>query len=78
MTEEKRRVTIWFLCGVILSVYGITIVGSGIYNVFNPPEVFGAALHLDLWWGFLLVGVGAFLIFHQRPGQSGNAGENKG
>ena len=27
MTAEKR-VTIWFLCGIILLVFGLTVVGS--------------------------------------------------
>ncbi len=66
---EGSNVTIWFLCGIILSVYGVTIVGSGIYNILNPPAVFGAGLHLDFWWGLVMLGAGLVFVFHQWPGR---------
>lgn len=66
MTGESR-VTIWFLCGIILTVFGVTIVGSGIYNISHPPEVYGAHLHLDVWWGVGLTIVGAVFLWRQWP-----------
>jgi hypothetical protein len=62
-----NRVTIWFLCGIILLVYGLTIIGSGIYNLAHPPEVYAARLHLDLWWGIGLTIVGAVFLWRQWP-----------
>lgn len=67
MAGKRARVTIWFLCGVILCVYGVAIIGSGIYNLYNPPQVVGAELHLDLYWGFILLAVGAVFIYKQWP-----------
>jgi hypothetical protein len=63
----ENRVTIWFLCGIILLVLGVTVVGSGIYNVWNPPEVYGAHLHLDIWWGAGLMVVGGVFLWRQWP-----------
>ncbi|HLA39750.1 MAG TPA: hypothetical protein VJ417_07130 [Candidatus Glassbacteria bacterium] len=69
MSVQRMTVTIWFLCGVILTVYGIAVVGSGIYNVYNPPPVKVAYLHLDLWWGIVLTITGAIFVLHQWPGR---------
>jgi hypothetical protein len=65
----EHRATIWFLCGMILLVFGVTIVGSGIYNVRNPPGVYGAHLHLDIWWGACLTIAGAVFLWRQWPGR---------
>jgi hypothetical protein len=64
-----RRVTIWFLSGIILLVYGLTVVGSGINNAANPPPVYGSYLHLDIWWGVVLTIVGAVFLWRQWPGR---------
>ncbi|HUU26715.1 MAG TPA: hypothetical protein VM123_02795 [archaeon] len=69
MAEEKMRVTIWFLCGIILCVYGLAITGSGVYNFISPPKVVGAELHLDFWWGLLLIGTGVIFLWRQWPGK---------
>ncbi len=65
--EHKMGLSIWFLCGIILSVYGITITASGIYNVYNPPDVVAASLHLDLIWGLVLLAAGIAFLVLQRP-----------
>ncbi len=71
MTNERRQLSIWFLVGVILVVYGITIIGSGFYNLAHPPDgVVGADLHLDLWWGFVLTAGGAVFLWRQWPRKS--------
>jgi uncharacterized membrane protein len=69
MSDDKRMITIWFLCGVILTVYGVTIAISGIHNIYNPPPVMKAELHLDLWWGFVLLAAGMIFVIHQWPGR---------
>ncbi len=68
MSEKPAMgLSIWFLSGIILSVYGITLIASGIYNAYNPPAVFGAGLHLDLAWGLVLLAAGLALLILQRP-----------
>ena len=69
MSDRTSRITIWFLCGIILSVYGLTISISGIYHMVNQPDVIGAELHLDFWWGVVLIAVGVIFLILQRPGR---------
>jgi hypothetical protein len=58
--HHEHQIPIWFFIGSLLSVYGILILGTGIYNLINPPEhpVVLAYLHMDIWWGILLLVVG--------------------
>ena len=65
----KRRITIWFLSGLIIFVYGLAVTGSGVYNLFHLPEVKMAELHLDFWWGLIMILVGAIFLYTQRPGR---------
>ena len=65
--DNRMSLSIWFLCGIILSVFGLTVAISGIYNAYNPPPVFGEKLHLDIIWGFVLLAVGITFIVLQRP-----------
>jgi hypothetical protein len=71
MSNQRRQISIWFLVGVILAIYGLTIIGSGFYNLAHPPAgVVGAHLHLDLWWGVVLTVGGAVFLWRQWPGKS--------
>ena len=70
MTESKKQISIWFMAGIILSVYGITLTATGFYHLLNPPEVVAAELHLDLLWGILMIAAGALFLWAQRPGRA--------
>ena len=37
MKEGRGLVSIWFFIGVLLFAYGILILGSGVYQLYNPP-----------------------------------------
>ena len=72
--HHEHQIPIWFFIGSLLSVYGILILGTGIYNLINPPEhpVVLANLHMDIWWGILLVVVGLiygikYWPFREKP-----------
>ena len=68
MNAPKKEITIWFLVGVILLVYGLTITGCGIYNMFNPdPHLVGNELHLDFWWGIVMGIGGGIFLYTNRP-----------
>ena len=69
MSDRTSKIAIWFLCGIILFIYGLTITISGIYHMANPPDVVGAELHLDFWWGVVLIVAGGIFLVHQRPGR---------
>jgi hypothetical protein len=71
MSNQRRQISIWFLVGVILAIYGVTITGSGFYNLVHPPAgVIGAHFHLDLWWGVVMTAGGAVFLWRQWPGKS--------
>ena len=60
-------VSIWFFVGVLLLIYGVLILGAGIYGVSHPPNVVLADLHAEIWWGALLIVMGAFYSIRFSP-----------
>lgn len=62
--------SIWFFIGTLLTVYGILITASGLYELVSPPDnpPVLANLHAGIWWGaFLLVlGLVYFIKFYPR------------
>jgi hypothetical protein len=69
MIEGKGLISIWFFIGILLSAYGILILGAGIYNLYIPPEqtVVLENLHAAIWWGAFLVVLGGFYTFRFFP-----------
>ena len=69
MGEGRHFISIWFFIGVLLAIYGALILGSGVYALFHPPErqVVLANLHAAIWWGGLLLALGAFYAFKFYP-----------
>jgi hypothetical protein len=49
----KHFISIWYFIGLLLDVYGVVILTSGIYDYFNPAaiNVQLAYLHAGIWWG---------------------------
>jgi hypothetical protein len=72
MSDRAQRISIWFFIGILLLVYGILICGTGLYELFVPPEhpVVLAQLRPAIWWGGLLLLLGAFYCYHFAPGRS--------
>ncbi len=60
-------VSIWFFVGVLLLIYGLLILGAGIYGGSHPPNVGLADLHAEIWWGALLIVMGAFYSIRFSP-----------
>lgn len=67
--HRPGMLSIWFFVGVLLLVYGILILGSGLYELVSPPArtVVLAELHAGVWWGGLLLLMGGFYTFHFGP-----------
>lgn len=67
--KEHHMLPIWFFIGITLLVYGVVILGSGIYEWIKPPEkpVAMAHLHAAVWWGILMVVVGLIYTIKFRP-----------
>lgn len=62
-------IPIWFFIGALLLIYGVLITGAGIYELSSPPEhpVVLASLHAGIWWGVLLIIIGAVYTIRFRP-----------
>ncbi len=71
MSNSRHFISIWFFIGLLLLIYGVIILGSGVYGLFVPPErtVVMAQMHAELWWGALLVIFGAVYARRFRPGR---------
>jgi hypothetical protein len=66
---KEHHVSIWFLIGLQLSIFGVLIVGSGIYEVCFPPEqpTILDNLHPAIWWGAIMGVLGSFYTVKFRP-----------
>lgn len=72
MKEHTNQIAIWFFIGALLFVYGILILGAGIYNLFIPPtqQMALSELHPDIWWGGLLLVLGLGYCIKHWPFRS--------
>ena len=78
MSDRKHFISIWFFIGLLLTVYGVLILGSGIYELVSPPVAEAqsaiernvmANLHAAIWWGALLLALGLIYVINFRPGK---------
>ena len=69
MSEKHHIIPVWFFVGVLILIYGILIFASGLAEWSNPPNVALAELRAPVWWGGLLIVVGAVYVIAFRPRQ---------
>lgn len=68
MSEKHHIIPVWFFVGVLLFVYGILILVSGLADWSNPPaNVELTQYHAPVWWGALLTVLGAIYSLIFRP-----------
>jgi hypothetical protein len=62
-------VSIWFFVGILLLAYGVLITASGLYELVSPPvrPVVLGELHAGIWWGALLLVLGAVYTYRFSP-----------
>ena len=71
MSEKHHIIPVWFFVGVLLLAYGILILASGLAEWSSPPPgVQLTELHAPVWWGALLVVLGAVYTLKFRPGRN--------
>ena len=70
MSEKHQIIPVWFFVGVLLLVYGIMILISGLVEWSHPPDIVLAELHAPVWWGGLLTVLGAPNCALFRPRQT--------
>ena len=68
--NNHHMLPVWFFVGVILLIYGILILATGISEFSRPPSTVLANLHPALWWGALLVVIGAVYVYLFVPRRS--------
>lgn len=61
--------SIWFFTGLCLGVNGLLIFITGIYEIIHPPqqEVVLSNLHANVWWGGILLVLGALYSLRFSP-----------
>jgi hypothetical protein len=64
-------ISIWFFIGVALLVDGVLIFSAGMHELWHPPvqPVVLFYLHAPIWWGGLLIGIGAIYCLKFKPKQ---------
>jgi len=64
--------SIWFFIGVLLTIYGVLITGTGVYELISPPvrPPVLAELHASLWWGIILLIIGLIYFIRFFPKKS--------
>ena len=62
-------ISIWFFIGVLLVAYGLLITGAGLYELVVPSDrvVVLGQLHAGIWWGALMLVLGAFYSYRFLP-----------
>jgi hypothetical protein len=70
MSEGHRMLPVWFFIGVLLLIYGVIILATGLYEFSHPPATVLANLHPAVWWGALLTIVGGVYVYLFLPRKS--------
>ncbi len=70
MSDRRKMIPVWFFVGVILLIYGVLILGTGVHELSHPPATVLAELHPAIWWGAILTVVGGAYVFLFFPRKS--------
>jgi len=62
-----QMIPVWFFVGVILLIYGLIILGTGIFEFSTPPPTVLADKHPAVWWGGLLTVIGGTYVSSYWP-----------
>lgn len=66
--HRRDMISIWFFIGLLLLVYGVIILASSAL-VAPVQQTAMSHLHADIWWGALLIVLGALYAWVFRPGR---------
>lgn len=67
---KRHMLPVWFFVGVILLIYGVVILVTGLSEISNPPPTVLANLHPAIWWGALLAIIGGVYVYLFAPRKS--------
>lgn len=63
----ESRIPIWYFIGWLLLIYGLLLLGAGIYQFSHPPATVLANLHATFWGGVLMTLIGLAYVIFDRP-----------
>lgn len=65
-------ISIWFFIGVLLTIYGVLITATGLWELVSPPlnPPVLASLHASIWWGIVLLIIGLIYFIRFFPKKS--------
>jgi hypothetical protein len=71
-STDQGDISIWFFIGVLLTIYGVMIMGYGIWELITGhlANVVLAHLHAPVWWGAIMLVSGLFYSIRFRPGRA--------
>lgn len=72
MRERHRMLPVWFFIGLLLTVYGVIILATGLSEWTHPPAVVLSRYHPAVWGGIALLLIGGFYVLQFRPGKHGD------
>jgi hypothetical protein len=67
--NRETIIPVWFFVGVLLAIYGVLILASGLSEWSNSDPVKLSELHAPVWWGALLTVIGVIYSVAFRPGR---------
>jgi hypothetical protein len=62
-----RQANIWFLVGLLQTIYGLILLLAGIRQLSHPPATALANLHATLWAGAVILVTGAVFVATNTP-----------
>jgi hypothetical protein len=71
---KGKQISIWFLIGLQLVVYGVLIGGASVYEWIYPAQqaqVVLANLHAGVWLSLVMLILGLVYVFKFWPARSG-------
>jgi hypothetical protein len=71
MSETKKPIAIWYFIGLLLTVYGVLVLGASLYDLVAGVQrnTVLAEVHIGVWWGILLLIVGLVYVYFFSPGR---------
>ena len=54
--------SVWFYTGALLLIYGVLLLGAGVYQLSYPPRTVLANYHPTLWGGAVLLLLGTIYV----------------
>lgn len=67
MSDERKMLPVWFFVGILIFIYGVLILISGLTEWSHPPDTVLSNLHAPVWWGGLMIVMGAVFVKLFRP-----------